>query len=114
MKANYFQRDKGGANSNFNFFFNIYALLLAISVIICVNVKAGTYQTISYGGYNEKHLWQNGYPGNIIRETDTVIIAHNITLSSDIIVKGTLIVKSFEIYQSWRCYCSIGYQPRQH
>jgi hypothetical protein len=54
--------------------------------------KAGTFTTQEHGKYSSTTIWKNNYPGNLIRENDTVYINSNIQLSGDIVVKGVLIV----------------------
>jgi hypothetical protein len=54
--------------------------------------KAGTFSTKDHGKYSDVSNWKSGYPGNLIKENDTVYINSNVTMSSDIVVKGVLIV----------------------
>jgi hypothetical protein len=74
-------------------------LLQAVALIIVVLIgfnfaaHAKTYSVNLNGIYNDPAIWTPGYPGNIIQETDTVVINNDITLNTDIVIKGTVLIR---------------------
>lgn len=77
---------------------------LIISALICLNfsVKAASYYAASDGKYQDPNIWISAYPGNYIREYDTVYIDAHVELSSDVVVKGVLITgKNFSLTGSY-------------
>jgi hypothetical protein len=67
-------------------------LLIAALISLSFTVEAATFSTKNHGKYSDPANWKNTYPGNLIKETDTVYINSNITLSGDIVIKGLLVV----------------------
>lgn len=68
-------------------------LLMATLLSISVSTKAEVFTTKTNGNFTDPEIWSK-YPGNIVRETDTVIIKNNISLNKDVIVKGLLQISS--------------------
>jgi len=72
---------------------NAIALLLAALISLNFSAKAKVFTATLSGNYNDQNIWVPSYPGNIIKETDTVYIANSVKLTSDIVVKGVLMVR---------------------
>ncbi|GIV32488.1 MAG: hypothetical protein KatS3mg031_0023 [Chitinophagales bacterium] len=74
-------------------------IVLVIWFIICcwiqLPAEARVYTANLSGNYNDKTLWIPEYPGNIIQNTDTVIINNDVRLTSDLVIKGTLLIRRF-------------------
>lgn len=73
--------------------FHSLAIILASLTLFSFTASAATYTASLNGKYNDHNIWTPAYPGNIIKETDTIVIANDVTLSTDIIVKGTVLVR---------------------
>jgi len=67
-------------------------LLMAALVTFSFSSFAETYTTKTGGSYSNTAIWEAGYPSNLIKEGDTVIIRSNVNLSYDVVVKGVLLV----------------------
>jgi hypothetical protein len=67
---------------------------LLITALVCFSLSsyAGTYTSKSAGNYSSTDVWEAGYPGNLIKDGDTVFIKSNVNLGSDLVVKGILVV----------------------
>lgn len=76
-------------------FSRINAIALIIVSLFALNFtsKAKVFTASLDGQYNDQNIWVPSYPGNIIKETDTVYVANDVKLSTDIVVKGTLMVR---------------------
>lgn len=55
--------------------------------------EAAVFTTQKTGNFDQQSIWQPYYPGNVIKETDTVVINNTVTQNVDVVVKGTLIVQ---------------------
>lgn len=55
--------------------------------------EAAVFTTQKTGNFDQQAIWQPYYPGNVIKETDTVVINNSVTQNVDVVVKGTLIVQ---------------------
>lgn len=55
--------------------------------------EAAVFTAAKTGSYDQQEIWQPYYPGNIIKETDTVIIARMVTQNVDLVVKGTIVIQ---------------------
>lgn len=71
----------------------ILLLVLTALSFLSINTKAAVYTANLKGQFNDQNIWVPEYPGNIIGETDTVIIHNDIKLNTDIVVKGTMFIK---------------------
>jgi hypothetical protein len=69
------------------------ALILSALVCFSCSLKATTYTTQNNGNYTVAANWKIAYPGNFIQAADTVYINTHTQLNTDIIVKGTLIIR---------------------
>ncbi len=67
-------------------------LLMAALVTFSFSSFAGNYTTKSSGNFSNASIWESGYPTNLIKEGDTVVIKSNVNLNSDVVVKGVLMV----------------------
>lgn len=67
-------------------------LLMAALVTFSFSSFAGTYTTKSSGNFSNTAIWEAGYPSNLIKEGDTVIIKSNVNLNNDVVVKGVLMI----------------------
>ncbi|GIV32521.1 MAG: hypothetical protein KatS3mg031_0056 [Chitinophagales bacterium] len=78
---------------------NLNVMLYRATVFICLwafagaDVNAAVYSTIQQGAFDQTEIWSPQYPGNIIKENDTLLISHEIRLNADLLVKGTLIIE---------------------
>ena len=72
-----------------------------ISFIFCIgillssasHVEATVFSTFKTGSFNQQEIWKPFYPGNIIKEGDTVVIKNDIEHNMDVVVKGTFIIQ---------------------
>ncbi len=87
-----FTQQSKSKKSSYLFAKEPFALILATLVCMSFTSVAGTYKTFTDGKYSASTVWQTGYPGNMIKENDTVYINSKVEMTSDIIVKGILIV----------------------
>jgi len=69
------------------------ALLFAIIILYNLPVSAAVYSVRQKGSYDQQEIWIPRYPGNVIKETDTVVINNEIYQNVDIVVRGTLIIR---------------------
>ncbi|HXH17534.1 MAG TPA: hypothetical protein VNJ07_00500 [Chitinophagales bacterium] len=94
MRANilHYGRLNGIGKSKF-YRINAVALLIAALISFSLSAKAKVFNANLDGKYNDPAIWVPSYPGNIIQETDTVYINNDVKLSSDIVVKGTVLVR---------------------
>ena len=69
------------------------ALILAALIGFSFSVSATTFTANLNGTYNDANIWTPAYPGNIIQEADTVVINNDVKLSTDIVIKGTVLVR---------------------
>ncbi|MDZ4846074.1 MAG: hypothetical protein SH857_11055 [Chitinophagales bacterium] len=69
------------------------ALILAALLGFSFSISAKTYTANLNGAYNDANIWTPAYPGNIIQETDTIVINNDVKLTTDIVVKGTVLVR---------------------
>ncbi len=76
-------------------FYRIKVISFFITALISfsISTKAAVYTANLNGKYNDPSIWIPTYPGNIIKEGDTVIINNDVKLSTDIVIKGTLMVR---------------------
>jgi len=72
---------------------NAIALLIISLITLSFSTKAKVFTASLDGNYNDQTIWVPSYPGNIIKENDTVYIANDVKLNTDIVVKGTLLVR---------------------
>jgi len=66
-----------------------YTILAAI--LICNFASAKTY-TLGSGKWTDAKVWNNDYPGTIIKADDIVVITGQVTMNTGIVVEGTLTV----------------------
>jgi len=66
--------------------------IIAAGLIIANTVSAKTYK-VSSGRWTDAKVWNNEYPGNVIKSDDVVIITGQITMNTGIVVEGTLQVE---------------------
>ncbi len=72
-----------------------------IKFIFCVGIlfsisyssKATVFSTHKTGSYNQQEIWKPFYPGNTIKEGDTVVIKNDIEHNVDVVVKGTIVIQ---------------------
>lgn len=72
-----------------------------ISIIFSIGIlfsstsiaKAALFSTVKAGSFNQQEVWKPFYPGNIIKEGDTVVIKNDIEHNMDVVVKGTFIIQ---------------------
>ena len=76
-----------------NLIFSTPIILILAFIGISASSNAKVYTATLQGEYDDKNVWVPSYPGNIIKETDTVIINNNLELKTDIVVKGHLLIK---------------------
>lgn len=69
------------------------ALILASLIGFSFSLSATTYSANLHGTYSDPNIWTPAYPGNIIQEADTLIINNDVKLSTDIVIKGTVLVR---------------------
>lgn len=88
--------DFGGNDEKENKCNRFPAAMLLISSLIWLSLSSAAkiYTANLDGAYNDRNIWIPSYPGNIIRETDTVYIANDVKLTTDIVIKGMLMVRS--------------------
>jgi hypothetical protein len=67
-------------------------VLITALISLCFTAKAATFITKNHGKYSDESNWKSQYPGNYIKNGDTVYINSHITLNGDIVVKGILVV----------------------
>lgn len=67
-------------------------LLVAALISFSFTAKAGTFVSKLNGSYSDASTWKTEYPGNLIKEGDTVVINSNVQITNDLIVKGILLV----------------------
>lgn len=68
-------------------------LLMAALLSVSFSTKAEVFTTQSNGNFTDPAVWSK-YPGNIVREMDTVVIKNSISLNKDVIVKGYMQIAS--------------------
>lgn len=90
METNFTNIEKKATFKIKKFFNEPFGLLLAALVSFSFTSKAGTYVSKMNGSFSSPSTWKENYPGNLIKESDTVIINSNVELNGDIIVKGVL------------------------
>jgi hypothetical protein len=68
---------------------------ISIAILMCISLftQAAVYTTQKSGAFDKQDIWTPFYPGNTIKESDTVVINHAVTQNIDVVVKGTLIIK---------------------
>lgn len=69
------------------------ALILAALIGFSFSLNAKTFTANLQGDYSDQNIWIPSYPGNIIQETDTLVINNDIKLTTDIVLKGTVLVR---------------------
>ncbi len=72
---------------------NAIALIIAALISLSFSAQATVYTATLDGKYNDQNIWTPAYPGNIIQEEDTVIINNAVKMTSDIVVKGKLMIR---------------------
>ena len=80
--------------SKLSVYVNLVASLL-LGIIIFNSKPAGAtiFSVKQKGNYDQQGIWSPYYPGNVIKEADTVIINNIVGHNIDLVVKGTLIIK---------------------
>lgn len=68
-------------------------LLLLVFIAIRFPLQATVFVTNKAGVYSEAAIWNPFYPGNIVKETDTLVISTTVEQNIDMVVKGTVIIK---------------------
>ncbi len=78
-----------------SFLLNIMSFIFCIGIILSStsNSTAAIFSTYKTGRYNQQEIWKPFYPGNIIKEGDTVVIKNDIVHNVDVVVKGTIIIQ---------------------
>src|SRR5688500_12998266 len=78
-----------------NSFTTLVKSIFSIAILTCIGLltQAAVYTTQKSGAFDKQEIWTPFYPGNIIRETDTVVINHAVAQNIDVVVKGTMIIK---------------------
>lgn len=76
-------------------FYLLHALALILAALISFSfpLNAKTFTASLNGTYSDQNVWIPAYPGNIIQESDTIVISNDVTLTTDIVVKGTVLVR---------------------
>lgn len=72
---------------------HVLALILAALIAFCFPLNATTFTANLNGNYSDPNIWIPAYPGNIIQEADTLVINNDIKLTTDIVIKGTVLVR---------------------
>lgn len=70
-----------------------YTALVGYLMVTNLMAKSEIYVTLKDGNYDQKEIWSPEYPGNIIKESDTVVITKVINQNTDVVIKGTVIVQ---------------------
>lgn len=69
------------------------ALLLAALIGFSFSLHARTFTASLTGNYSDPNIWIPAYPGNIIQEADTLVLNNDVKLTTDIVIKGTVLVR---------------------
>ena len=67
----------------------IIGYLVATSLVATAEI----YSTKQKGNYDQKEIWAPKYPGNVIKESDTIVISQDVKHNIDVVVKGTVIIQ---------------------
>lgn len=68
-------------------------LLIAFLLSANLMVKAEIFSTKQSGNYDQREIWSPYYPGNVIKEEDTVVINNEINHNIDLVIRGTMVVQ---------------------
>lgn len=70
-----------------------HVLFIFLLLSLQFPLHATVFVTSKSGNYNHQEIWKPYYPGNIIKESDTVVITNAIEQNVDVVVKGTIVIK---------------------
>lgn len=61
---------------------------------LCFNhANAATFKTTAYGKFSDEKVWEPTYPGNMVKEGDSIIISSQIILNVPITIQGVLVIE---------------------